>query len=847
MSKTNRAVVVYGNDTHLNIQMHKFDKTSGEYIDFDLTQVTDLNVFLICSKHATEIHLDYTINSQFTNIITCDIDYRLLHPNASYGIVVEGYDGQDHFRYEALPSEGFLVISNTSGLKITDEVNTIDLSARTGWGISVDGADLTNYYTKDEVDALLENIDLEDYYDKTETDNLLDDKQDTLVSGTNIKSINNQSILGAGNITIEGAQQIQSDWNQTNTTKADYIKNKPDLSAYAQKSDLNNYYTKTQADGLLNTKVDDSELDNYYDKTETDTMLNQKANTTDLNNYQETLVSGTNIKTINNESILGSGNITIQGSSGQVQANWEETDTTDPSYIQNKPDLSVYATQTDLALKQDTLVSGQNIKTVNNQSLLGSGNIKIQAGDNHDSADEATANALYELNERTMFTNTMLDQLSDSIDASMQQMENDVDSALAQSEAKVNASLSEADDEFQSAAFALNTLNTAKQDTLVSGTNIKTINNESVLGAGNLTITQVQADWSETGTSSPSYIQNKPTIPVLPNNYEIDYSKTYLTFEAIQDTTFTFTRHSLQYSLDNGSTWTSLSSNTATPTINAGNKIIWKQISLTPDVNYGLGTFSATGNFKVYGNIMSLYYGDNFVGQTSLAGKDYAYTKLFYNNTYLTDAENLILPATTLANSCYTSMFYGCASLTNAPLILPATTLASSCYYEMFYNCTSLITTPELPAKTLANYCYGYMFRGCTSITSAPELPATTLTQYCYQNMFYGCSKLSFIKCLATNKNATNCLQGWVTNVKATGTFIKAYSITSWTTGTAGIPSGWTVYAQAEYEYARHYELPSTTGMVTGYIAGVSTNNLKIDVVATLPASPDSNTIYIVQ
>ena len=31
---------------------------------------------------------------------------------------------------------------------------------------------------------------------------------------------------------------------------------------------------------------------------------------------QDTLVSGTNIKTINNESILGSGNITIQGGGG---------------------------------------------------------------------------------------------------------------------------------------------------------------------------------------------------------------------------------------------------------------------------------------------------------------------------------------------------------------------------------------------------------------------------------------------------------------------------------------------------------------------------------------------------
>lgn len=39
-----------------------------------------------------------------------------------------------------------------------------------------------------------------------------------------------------------------------------------------------------------------------------------------------------------------------------------------------------YALADDLSSKQDTLVSGTNIKTVNNQSLLGSGNITIEGG-----------------------------------------------------------------------------------------------------------------------------------------------------------------------------------------------------------------------------------------------------------------------------------------------------------------------------------------------------------------------------------------------------------------------------------------------------------------------------------
>lgn len=52
----------------------------------------------------------------------------------------------------------------------------------------------------------------------------------------------------------------------------------------------------------------------------------------------------------------------------QVQADWDETDTNSPAYIQNKPDLNE---------KQDVLVSGENIKTINGESILGEGNIEV--------------------------------------------------------------------------------------------------------------------------------------------------------------------------------------------------------------------------------------------------------------------------------------------------------------------------------------------------------------------------------------------------------------------------------------------------------------------------------------
>lgn len=52
-------------------------------------------------------------------------------------------------------------------------------------------------------------------------------------------------------------------------------------------------------------------------------------------------------------------------------------------------DLSDKPTIPDVSSKQDTLISGTNIKTVNGQSLLGSGNIPIEVGSGGLTADEA--------------------------------------------------------------------------------------------------------------------------------------------------------------------------------------------------------------------------------------------------------------------------------------------------------------------------------------------------------------------------------------------------------------------------------------------------------------------------
>ena len=89
------------------------------------------------------------------------------------------------------------------------EYDNLPSSAKTGNTLFVitdaQAGDLTNYYTKSETNTLLGGkANTATTYTKTEVDTALGGKQATLVSGTNIKSINNESLLGSGNINIQG-------------------------------------------------------------------------------------------------------------------------------------------------------------------------------------------------------------------------------------------------------------------------------------------------------------------------------------------------------------------------------------------------------------------------------------------------------------------------------------------------------------------------------------------------------------------------------------------------------------------------------------------------------------------
>ena len=150
----------------------------------------------------------------------------------------------------------------------------------------------------------------------------------------------------------------------------------------------------------------------------------------------------------------------------------------------------------------------------------------------------------------------------------------------------------------------------------------------------------------------------------------------------------------------------------------------------------------------------------------------------------------------------------------------------------------SMHSRSQFPDKPEAGYCYDNMFFQCTSLQKAPELPATTLQNGCYRNMFSGCQNLRYVKCLATDISATDCLTDWLDGTMILGTFITADNPPAYESGTSGIPAGWTSYTESQYEEVRHYELANKVSSTT--------ENMKIEVVNALPETPAENTIYIV-
>lgn len=236
--------------------------------------------------------------------------------------------------------------------------------------------------------------------------------------------------------------------------------------------DLSGYQTKIDSSHKLSSDlVDDTNAVNKF------VSANEK---TIWNNKQEQLTAGSNISitsenvinatdtTYNNATTETAGlmsasdkiklNSIASGAEVNVQADWNETDNTSDSYIQNKPTIPTVPTNVS-AFTNDVGY------TTNTGTITG-----------------VTMNGVSKGTSGTVDLGTVITS------------HQDITGKEDKSNKVTSISSSSTDAQYPSAKCVYDNLIT-KQDTLISGTNIKTINNQSILGSGNITISG--------GSSSP--------------------------------------------------------------------------------------------------------------------------------------------------------------------------------------------------------------------------------------------------------------------------------------------------------------------------------------------------------
>ena len=371
------------------------------------------------------------------------------------------------------------------------------------------------------------------YLDKTGLTHLwskitskLGQKQDTLVSGTNIKTINNTSLLDSGNIDTNEYQFC---------TEGEFW-----------------YLFKgvTSLDGITAT-IDDTEVsilqllrEMLYDPNEMQYLIDEIISAlkefkipssayidSTTSEYLWVDIKGNDrhsgtiklrIKQINNEYVFTE--LEVWGSDNVFHYYVDDFDVSPVEFN------VVY----DISKKQNKLISGENIKTINNQSLLGSGNIDVQTDltdyvKNTDYATTDTAgviktNASYGLQiatggyiAGTRKTFSEYSNGSPSLVISKNILENVITGKnLETANNKVTSiSSSSTDTQYPSAKCVYDNLQ-LKQNSLVSGTNIKTINNQNILGSGNISVE------AEIGTNvEQKHVYNFENIPFFYQFYGV--------------------------------------------------------------------------------------------------------------------------------------------------------------------------------------------------------------------------------------------------------------------------------------------------------------------------------------
>ena len=190
----------------------------------------------------------------------------------------------------------------------------------------------------------------------------IDGRQEALVSGTNIKTINDQSLLGSGNLTVqEGTEMVVLAYGKS--TWADFISVYPNAVVYCRASSNSNPASGSQTRmafmAYVNNETNPTNVEFQYYRSVNSHSATQQGDQVYIYKLDKTagwsvttreaytrITAGTGMT-----QSYASGTLTLQAAVASVNGS------------------------TGAVTVQPTLVSGTNIKTINGMSILGSGNI----------------------------------------------------------------------------------------------------------------------------------------------------------------------------------------------------------------------------------------------------------------------------------------------------------------------------------------------------------------------------------------------------------------------------------------------------------------------------------------
>ena len=319
--------------------------------------------------------------------------------------------------------------------------------------------------------------------------------QETLTAGTGI-TIDENNVISA-----TAAEQVNADWD-ANSGVAEIL-NKPDLSVYAEKSELEDYQEKLtagtgisiDADNVISATADAQVNADWDANSGVAEILNKPdlsvyAEKTELSDYQEKLTAGTGI-------LIDADNVISATADAQVNADWDAT--SGVQEILHKPDLSIYAQSANLAAvatsgSYNDLFDKPTIPAAQVNSDWDSTSGKSQILNKPDLSVYAEKTELSDYQEKLMAGTGI------TIDA------DNVISASAT--AQVNS-------DWDATSGVAEILNKPTEKDLVAGVNI------SITESGNSVIisaagggSSVNADWNA-ASGQPGYIENKPTLAAV--------------------------------------------------------------------------------------------------------------------------------------------------------------------------------------------------------------------------------------------------------------------------------------------------------------------------------------------